>query len=235
MPFSIRTSGGALVVLALALVCAFGARAAAQTSQPSSAEGLRGYVQPAFLLVFQPSGATAPNRVSGTLSGTAPAVSFAVGAFVGSQVGVEGEVVLVRDLASPQTFSYMSSRTDYLIHGRDTYLNGLVRVRIAPTVELVAGGGITITSTQQTDQIVTSYDYTSGRNVTSSIPDTAVFQVTRWNATAGLDVVVNPRSRVLVVPMLRFRLVDRPGWGSEGWTGAGSYVIQFGVGVRPRF
>lgn len=199
----------------------------------SHAAERRGYAQPAFLIVVQPASGATYHRVDPNLAGNVPALSFAVGCFVSRKLGIEGEVVLVRDLSAPQEFQYNWSE-DYTVHNRDTYVNALARIPVATGAALVGGGGIVVSATRKTEHTYTRYDYVTGKPVTTSIPDTAE-QVTRWNVTAGLDVAVNPRSRVIVVPMLRFRLIDRPNPAGEGWTGVGGYVIQFGVGIRPSF
>lgn len=218
-----------LLVFALTLFPVYSQGAPAGTH----ATERRGYAQPAFLIVVQPASDATYHRVDPNLRGTEPALSFAVGTFLSRTLGIEGEVVLVGDLSAPQRFQYNWSE-DYIVHNRDTCLNALARIRIGTGAELVGGGGLVISGTKKTEHTVTRYDYVTGKPVTTPLPDTSQ-QVTGWSVTAGLDVAVNPRSRVIVVPMLRFRLIDRPDPAGTGWTGVSGYAIQFGVGVRPSF
>jgi hypothetical protein len=207
--------------------------ALSQLAAGSHAMERRGYAQPAFLVSVQPASGATYHRVDPNLGGDVPALSFAVGAFLSRKLGIEGEVVLVRDLSAPQRFQYNWSE-DYIVHSRDTYLNALARIRVATGAEVVGGGGIVVSATKKTEYTETRYDYVTGKPVTTPRADTSQ-QVTGWSLTAGLDVAINPRSRVVVVPMLRIRLTDRPDPAGIGWTGAGGYAIQFGVGVRPSF
>ncbi|HVL66867.1 MAG TPA: hypothetical protein VM364_06345 [Vicinamibacterales bacterium] len=201
-------------------------------AEPSARAPLRGYVQPAGLIVVQPASEERYHRVSPNLSGNTTALAFAAGVSLG-RTGIEGEVVLVRDLAAPQRFLYTSSE-DYRIHNRDTLLNVLVRLRAGRDMEVVGGGGLVMSTVRRTERTVSRYNSSTGRVDVTPQRDT-VQQVTGLTFTAGLDVPVNPESRIVVVPTLRIRMMNRPGPHHDAWTGVRGWAVQFGLGIRPSF
>jgi len=206
--------------------------AAALALRPSPADPVthRGYLQGAGLIAFHPPATTSYHRVSPNLRGTAPGVSVAVGGFLSSSVGLEGELFYGRTVSGPQHFSYDLSE-DYIAGSRDVMLSELLRYRPGgrSRVELVAGGGYTRTTVSDRSIVVTPT--TTLTPPSFPVPDRS----NAYNAlslTGGVDAAIPLARRAAVTPMFRLRWIHRPDATTGESRGIGDFAVEFGAGVR---
>lgn len=191
----------------------------------------RGYVQGAVLVSHHPPATASYHRVSPNLQGTAPAVSLSAGGFLSRAIALEGEFYYGRTVSLPQRFSYAYSE-DYIAGSRDVLLDGLLRYSSGGRlrVEIVAGGGYARTTVTETSIVLTS----QFPPTTSVQPDRAG-TLNAFTLTGGLDGVIPISARAALIPMFRFRWIDRPdATTTTASKGIANYAFQFGAALRFR-
>lgn len=159
------------------------------------------------------------SRIDPPVGGVAPGLTVSVGTFLTTHNAIEAEVSIYRTITRPKDGYYFYANGEYRIGHHDLMLNGLLRSRFSPNVELVLGGGIALTRTtekQDRPGFRSAVDHEGGSFMISG----------------GLDGVVPARRRIAVVPSFRLRWIHRP---ESSWTsasGVGNFILQFGVGIR---
>ena len=207
------------------------AAALASRPPPHEPSTRRGYVQASILVSHHPGNGATYHRVDDRLGGTALTVSAGGGGWISSSIALEGELVYGGLVSAPQQFRYAFT-TDYIAQNRDLLLNELVRYRPggASRIQIVAGGGLGITTARETDRVYTPQTPTLGPGpVPSNDFSTTVYAL---SFTGGLDAAFPVSSHVALGPSFRVRWVRRPEGGGSGWNGIGPFALQAGVAIQ---
>lgn len=215
--------------LTLAIILA----ATHQPSAPGRVPAPHRFYAQAGPVVTRDAAGTPNHRIQPPLAGHALGITAAAGYAYSPSGAIEIELAWAGGVSTRQVFSY-NWREEYRTENIDRFLNVLARwTPSGGGISIVGGGGLTSTTVNQRDGVRTEPLFFPNRPP-SRLPD----QSSRYVAltlTGGVDAEIPLTSRVLLVPTVRGRWVNRPNDGQSAYAGVGAYVFQGGISFRASF